>query len=95
VPTAGIGPAISDGDDVVADFPAGHDPLDIDYYGGHLVAESICHSNRALIAAAPDLLAVLEDALHGVEGNHPLDADIHSWQDAARSAIASAKGENK
>lgn len=41
-------------DDVVADHPAGHadDPHGIDYYGGHLVAESIAASNRAFIAAA-------------------------------------------
>ena len=51
-------------------------------------------ANANLIAAAPDLLEALEDALDGVEGNHPLDADIHSWQDAARAAIAKARGES-
>lgn len=51
------------------------------------------HANASLVAAAPELLDALEDALHGVEGNHPLDADIHSWQDAARAAIAKAKGQ--
>lgn len=50
-------------------------------------------ANARLIAAAPELLESLESALYGVEGNHPLDADIHSWQDAARLAIAKAKGE--
>ncbi|MEA3233864.1 hypothetical protein OP492_04265 [Pseudomonas mosselii] len=47
-------------------------------------------ANAKLIAAAPDLLAALEMALDGCENHHPLDADIHSWQDAARAAIAKA-----
>lgn len=43
-------------------FDTGH--LDVDYYGGYLVCESIwrkkdCH----LISAAPDLLEVLEDVV--------------------------------
>lgn len=48
-------------DDVVADHPAGHeqDPHEIDYYGGHLVAESISACNREFIAAA-NPAAVLE-----------------------------------
>lgn len=46
-----------------------------------------------LAASAPDLLEALEAALDGVENNHPLDADITSWQEAARAAIARAKGE--
>lgn len=47
-------------DDVVADSPSGHDDeAAIQYYGGHLVAESICSRNRALIAAAPELLESL------------------------------------
>lgn len=49
-------------DDVVADQPAGHSEESdhVDYYGGHLVAESICSHNRSLIAAAPELLEALE-----------------------------------
>lgn len=48
-------------DDVVADHPAGHeqDQHEIDYYGGHLVAESISGNNRDFIAAA-NPAAVLE-----------------------------------
>lgn len=47
-------------DDVVADSPSGHDDEGaVQYYGGHLVAESICSRNRALIAAAPELLESL------------------------------------
>lgn len=52
-------------------------------------------ANAALISAAPDILAALEAALDGVEGHHPLDADIHSWQDAARAAIAKARGDHE
>lgn len=47
-------------DDVVADSPSGHDDESaVEYYGGHLVAESICSKNRALIVAAPELLESL------------------------------------
>jgi len=48
-------------DDVVADFPGGHeqDPHEIDYYGGHLIAESISSQNRDFITAA-NPAAVLE-----------------------------------
>lgn len=46
-------------DDVVADSPSGHDDESaVEYYGGHLVAESICSRNRALIASAPELLSI-------------------------------------
>lgn len=48
-------------DDVVADTSGGHDdPHGIDYYGGHLIAESIHSKNRDIIAAAPELLEALE-----------------------------------
>jgi hypothetical protein len=49
------------GGSVVADTPVpemgGSDSLD--YYGGHLIAESITPSNAKLIAAAPELLDVV------------------------------------
>lgn len=33
----------------------------VEAYGGHLIAESVAQQNRALIAAAPELLAALQD----------------------------------
>lgn len=46
---------------VIADHPApgvrGSD--DVEAYGGHMVAESIAPQNRALVAAAPEVLDAL------------------------------------
>lgn len=88
-------------DDVVADHPAGQsqDAKSMAYYGGHLVAESICSHNRSLIAAAPELLEALEELLEEAHeamrranddgAFYDLDADLAQ----ARAAIAKARGE--
>lgn len=57
------------GDDVVADTSGGHneDPASLRYYGGHLIAESICARNRTLIAAAPKLLEALRETTDALE----------------------------
>jgi hypothetical protein len=42
---------------------------DVDYYGGHLICESINSSNAALVAVAPemfDLLATIESDQEGL-----------------------------
>lgn len=49
--------------------------------------------NLALLRSAPDLLEALEAALFDAENTHPLDSN-YSWTDAARAAIARAKGES-
>ena len=89
-------------DDVVADQPAGHSEESdhVAYYGGHLVAESICSHNRSLIAAAPELLEALEELLEEAQeamkranddgAFYDLDADLAQ----ARAAIAKARGES-
>lgn len=48
---------------VVADTPHGiyHEAHD-EFYGGHLIAESIEFNNRPIIAAAPELLEALEES---------------------------------
>lgn len=79
-------------DAVVCDDVSGHDTSDnVDYYEGHLIAESIIGSaNRLLIAAAPDLLEALEWMLHA----HGADVDGGESDviDKARAAIAKATG---
>lgn len=55
-------------------------------------AEAFANAN--LIAAAPDLLEALEAAVFDIENTHPLDSN-YSWADAARKAIARAKGESQ
>lgn len=88
-------------DDVVADQPAGHSEESdhVAYYGGHLVAESICGGNRPLIAAAPELLEALEELLEDAHeamrranddgAFYDLDGDLAK----ARAAIAKARDE--
>lgn len=87
------------GGTVVSDQPlpnyslnGGHDH--VDYYGGHLIAESIWRAEDArLIAAAPELLSALEQML-AVFVEDPLTHQYTSGTaaDAARAAIAKARG---
>lgn len=72
---------------VVSDHPVtlmrGSD--DVEAYGGHMVAESVAKNNLALVAAAPELLEALIDAVE-----NPTD-DAY-WIAQARAAIAKATG---
>jgi len=82
-------------DDVVADTPAGHsqEAEHVDYYGGHLVAESICSHNRPLIAAAPELLESLTNLVGLAKlGAARLDK-YHAALAHAGAVIAKARGE--
>lgn len=82
-------------DDVVADVNAGHrdDQDSLEFYGGHLVAESIARrADKALIAAAPELLDALkrlvaQSARLRLPGQPMSDAEK-----AADAAIAKAEG---
>lgn len=61
------------------------------------VSPATIEANAALILAAPDLLAALEEiATHG-DDDHPCDHDSITWcrahiEQVARAAIAKAKG---
>lgn len=47
---------------IVTDDLTGHDdPNNVEFYGGHLVCESVGHLMQSLILAAPEMLEVLED----------------------------------
>lgn len=65
-----------------------------DHYGGHLIAESISPCNSNLIAAAPELLASLEEimAYHGGADSALKDFYVAK---RAKAAIAKAKGQPK
>lgn len=63
---------------------------DIEYYGGHLVAESITPDNALLIAAADDLYEIVRRLLEGWDAEC---GDVEYLIDDARAAIAKATGE--
>lgn len=68
--------------------------------GSSRMPEFELEANANLIAAAPDLLASLEELfeigtvfLSAIEGNDHL-TDFEEWADQARKAIAKARGES-
>lgn len=75
---------------VVADHPVpemgGSDA--VDYYGGHLIAESIAPQNIPLISTAPEMLALLQE-LVDIEGAQPGN---QVWAEKVLAAIAKATG---
>lgn len=81
---------------VVADTPVpevnGSDA--VEYYGGHLVAESISPANARLIAAAPDLLAALKACLpYAMQALNDIGGmDEYNAVTNAEKAIARATG---
>jgi hypothetical protein len=82
---------------VVADVPIpemqGSD--EVEYYGGHLVAESITPSNAQLIAAAPDLLQACRDTMDYWEstGFAECEEGCDCIVDQMRAALAKARGQ--
>jgi hypothetical protein len=82
------------------EIPEWHTADSVEYYGGHLVAESMAPANARLIAAAPELAEALEAMLYEYEGVYDMTAPTHHQSDAAlkaesmaRAALAKAKGE--
>jgi hypothetical protein len=75
------------------DINGGHDH--IEYYGGHLIAESIWRKEDArLIAAAPDLLNALGLALeYWADRQQRYRNRAPVWVQEARAAIAKATRE--
>lgn len=83
---------ITNNDNALAYLPPGaRDEEAIRYYGGYLVAESVYGiGDSDLIAAAPELLYVVEEAL---KFHDDQIHDIAVW-DKAREALKKAKGES-
>jgi hypothetical protein len=72
---------------VVADHPVPEMPGSGDeFYGGHMVAESITQENAKLIAAAPELLALLIELID-IEGPQP---GTGMWANKVEAAIKKA-----
>lgn len=84
------------GDSVVSDAPVegGPDGADaVDYYGGHLIAESVAPCNRALIAAAPDLYAAIKGSMEYLDGTlGPCDEDCECLLHDLHTALRRAEG---
>lgn len=67
----------------VSDIHTGHS--DVQYYGGHLVAESIPTSKyENLIAAAPDLLKCLKQAVESMQLE--TGKDMKEWTNVINKA---------
>ena len=62
---------------------------DTEYYGGHLIAESVTEANARLIAAAPELLEALKELMVAADR---VSAEPVTWLGKARAAIAKAEG---
>jgi hypothetical protein len=87
---------------VVAESPTpgsgGSDQDEVEYYGGHLIAESIAPQNWDVVAAAPKLYAALESLVreYGARGENddlmPPDFQEPAIADAM-AALAQARGE--
>lgn len=82
---------------VVADHPTtdrpggGHD--DADYYGGHLVAESIARiADARLIAAAPDTYDACREVAAGQLDHESPEMFIERVRAICKAAIAKAEG---
>ena len=81
---------------VISDRSIEHGPNGcdcVDYYGGHLIAESIAPCNRNLIAAAPELLDALRVVVGQLEGHELNNGDVSAINNAY-AAIAKATGAN-
>lgn len=77
------------GGSVVSDNLVEHGPNGCDcveYYGGHLIAESISPANAKLVAAAPDMLALLQELID-IEGPQPGHG---FWANRVEAVIAKA-----
>lgn len=64
----------------------------VEYYGGHLIAESISARNVPVIAVAPELLEVAQLI---AAFNFNSDVPLGEIQAKARAAIAKATGEQQ
>lgn len=70
---------------------------DVDYYGGHLICETVTSANARLIAASPDLLQALEEAKIGLlwyQETYPeiVNGSDHEAMERINDALAKATG---
>jgi hypothetical protein len=81
---------------VVADVPVEDGVTgtgDVEYYGGHLVAETVAPCNRPLIAAAPKLLSALRELNRAWNAtSFPCSDRMDAALKDADDAIAEAEG---
>lgn len=88
-------------DGIIADTPVerhdAEDPCVVQYYGGHLVAESMNTNDRRFILKAcnsyDDLIGTLEDCVDALIEFIPHDHPYQKIINQARAALASTEGE--
>lgn len=76
---------------IVADYPVEggvHGTDEVDFYGGHLIAETVAEVNAPLLIAAPDMLALLQE-LVDMEGPQP---GTSAWAKKTQALIAKVTG---
>lgn len=78
-------------DTEIKQFKTG-DKASLRAYGGHLVAESIARENLAIISAAPEMLAALEEIANTFDMTWRPGCIERRAGDIARAAIAKARG---
>lgn len=84
--------------EVIADMPAtppfdGMTDESVKHYGGYLIAESCGYANARLVAAAPELLAALQDCVTVMEKDLAGLRVIQPELNQARAALAAARGD--
>ena len=85
---------------IISDSPTGDERLDEqdhrEAYGGYLICESVLEANARLIAAAPELLEALEEAVLQIEYMHEKFQDTGTGCmtiTRSNAAIAKATGQ--
>jgi len=71
----------------------GNDPMDFDYYEGYLICETVHEKNATLIETAPDLFAILSEALDEELAYEAGERVYGKWIEKAKQVLAKARGE--
>ena len=71
----------------------GNNSVDFDYYEGYLICETVHEKNATLIETAPDLFAILSEALDEELSYESGERVYGKWIEKAKHVLAKARGE--